>query len=217
MSDIVYGYIEEYIKGLIPESKGLLKEMEEYAKANHVPIIQPEVARFLSFIIKGRKVKNILELGTAIGYSAILMHNASEGCTITTIERDPEMIDMAKKNIYSAGIGGDIKIIEGEAGEVLKKLEGSFDLVFLDAAKGQYLEFFPDCDRMLNKNGIIFADNVLFRGMVATNELLTRRKITIVKRMRKYLKFMSNNPDYDTSVLPIGDGVAVSLKLGGKL
>lgn len=217
MSNIVYDYIEDYIRGMLPESAGLINEMEKYAAENHVPIIQPEVARFLSFLIKGRDVKNILEVGTAIGYSAMVMHSAARGCRIVTIERDPDMIAQAKKNISSAGLEGDIEIIEGEAGEVLKKMEGSFDLVLLDAAKGQYLQFFPDCHRMLKYNGIIFADNVLFRGMVANNELLIRRKITIVKRMRKYLKYMSSNPDYDTSVLPLGDGVAVSLKLGGSL
>lgn len=217
MSNIVYDYIEDYIRGLLPESLGLIREMEKYAAENHVPIIQPEVARFLSFLIKGRNVKSILEIGTAIGYSAMVMHSAAGGCRIVTIERDPDMIDRAKENISAAGLEKDIEIVEGEAGEILKKMEGSFDLVLLDAAKGQYMEFFPDCHRMLKKNGIIFADNVLFRGMVATNELLIRRKITIVKRMRKYLKFMSSNPDYDTSVLPLGDGVAVSLKLGGSI
>lgn len=217
MSNIVYDYIEDYIRGMLPESHGLIKEMEEYAAENHVPIIQPEVARFLSFLIRGRVVKSILEIGTAIGYSAIVMHSAAAGCRIVTIEREPDMIVEARKNISSAGLEGDIEIMEGEAGDILKEMEGSFDLVLLDAAKGQYLQFFPDCDRMLKRNGIIFADNVLFRGMVANNELLIRRKITIVKRMRKYLKFMCGNPDYDTSVLPLGDGVAVSLKLGGSL
>lgn len=217
MSNIVHDYIEDYIRSLLPESPGLLKEMEEYAAANHVPIIQSEVSRFLSFLIKGREIKNILEIGTAIGYSAIVMHTAAGGCSITTIERDQDMIEKAQENISKAGLSDDIKIVDGEAAEILKNMEGSFDLILLDAAKGQYLQFFPDCHRMLKNNGIIFADNVLFRGMVATNELLIRRKITIVKRMRKYLKFMSENPDYDTSILPLGDGVAVSLKLGGKI
>lgn len=215
MSNIVYDYIEDYIRGLIPQDDELLKNMEEYAKENHVPIIHPEVARFLSFIIKSKGVKSILEVGTAIGYSAITMHRASGGSSIVTIERDEKMIDEAIKNIKSAGIEDDIKILKGEASSILSSLDEKFDLIFLDGAKGQYLQIFPDCHRMLNKGGIIFADNVLFRGMVASNELLIRRKITIVKRMRKYLKFISENKDYDTSILPLGDGVSVSLKIGG--
>jgi caffeoyl-CoA O-methyltransferase len=215
VSNIVHDYIEDYIRGLLPERNGIIKEMEDYASLNNVPIIHPEAARFLSFLIKCKGVKNILEVGTAIGYSAIVMHQAAGECRIVTIERDQSMIEEARKNISSAGLESSISIVEGEADEILKNMDDKFDLIFLDAAKGQYLEFFPDCDRMLQNGGIIFADNVLFRGMVATNALLIRRKITIVKRMRKYLSFMSENPGYDTSVLPLGDGVAVSLKLGG--
>lgn len=215
MSNIVHDYIEDYIRGLLPGYEGLIKELEEYAKENHVPIIQPEVARFLSFLIKCKNVKNILEVGTAIGYSAIVMSTAGNGCSVVTIERDESMIELAKQNIRKAGLDDRIKIIGGEASEILSNMEGKFDLVLLDAAKGQYMEFFPDCHRMLSVGGIIFADNVLFRGMVATDALRVRRKITIIKRMRKYLKFMSENKDYDTSILPLGDGVAVSLKMGG--
>lgn len=215
MSKIVYDYIEDYIRGLLPETDGFLKEMEVFAEQNHVPIIQPEVARFLSFIIKYGRVKSILEVGTAIGYSSIVMHKAAGGCRIVTIERDQDMIQKAAYNISKLELNNDIIIKTGEASEILESMDDRFDLIFLDAAKGQYMEFFPHCHRMLNENGIIFADNVLFRGMVATNELLIRRKITIVKRMRKYLKFMSENKDYDTSILPLGDGVAVSYKIGG--
>lgn len=215
LSNIVYDYIEEYLRSLLPENEGILKQMEDYAKQNNIPIVQPEVARFISFIIKTLNVKNILEVGTAIGYSAALMHRAAGGCRIVTIERNEEMVEKALKNLESAGISKDITILKGEAEEILKNMNETFDMVFLDAAKGQYLEFFPDCHRMLKKGGIILADNVLFRGMVATNKLLIRRKITIVKRLRKYLKYMSENKDYDTTILPLGDGVAVSVKIGG--
>jgi caffeoyl-CoA O-methyltransferase len=215
LSNIVHDYIEDYIRGLLPGNEEYLKKLEEYAEENHVPIIHPEVARFLSFIIKMGKVKSILEVGTAIGYSALVMHKAAGECRIVTIERYDKMIELASQNIKSAGLDKDITIVSGEADEILKNMDDKFDLIFLDAAKGQYLEFFPDCHRMLNPGGIIFADNVLFRGMVANNELLIRRKITIVKRMRKYLKYMSDNTEYDTSILPLGDGVSVSMKLGG--
>lgn len=214
LSDIVHDYIEEYIRSLIPKNEGFLGEMEVYAMENHVPIIHPEVAKFLSFIIKSCNVSNILEVGCAIGYSASVMKMAGAK-RITTIERDDEMADLACRNFKKLGIEGDITILRGEAEEILKTMDGSFDMIFLDAAKGQYLGFFPDCHRLLKKGGIIFADNVLFRGMVATNKLLIRRKITIVKRLRKFLKFMMDNEDYDTSILPLSDGVSVSIKIGG--
>jgi predicted O-methyltransferase YrrM len=214
LSKIVYDYIEDYIRELIPKNDTLLIELEEYAELNHVPIIQPEVAKFLSFLIRLKGVRNILEIGTAIGYSAMVMHKAAGSCRIISIERNEEMVRLAEQNIEKAALSGDISIATGEAEEILSNMDDKFDLILLDAAKGQYLEFFPHCHRMLNQGGILFADNVLFRGMVATNELLIRRKITIVKRMRKYLKFMSENQSYDTSILPLGDGVAVSFKIG---
>jgi caffeoyl-CoA O-methyltransferase len=215
LSNIVYDYIEDYIKSLLPQNDGLLKEMEDYARDNHVPIILPEVAKFLSFIIKCNNTKNILEVGTAIGYSSIVMAQSTENTRIVTIERDKDMIGLALNNIKKAGLGSNISVIEGEAEVILEGMDDSFDLIFLDAAKGQYMEFFHNCHRMLKKGGILYADNVLFRGMVSSNELLIRRKITIVKRLRKYLKYMSENKDYDTSILPLGDGVLISLKIGG--
>jgi len=216
LSKIVYDYIEKYVRSLLNERGDCLRRMEKYAEENHIPIIQPEVANFLSFIIQTKGVKNILEVGTAIGYSAMVMKNAAADCRIVTIDRDPGMVEKARENIKSEGLEKDIKVVCGDAVEVLSSMEDNFDLIFLDGAKGQYLEFFPHCHRMLKNGGLIFADNVLFRGMVANNELLIRRKITIVKRMRKYLEFMSKNSDYVTTVLPLGDGVAVSLKKGGR-
>lgn len=214
MSRIVYDYIEEYIREMLPQQDVLLKEMEVYAEENHVPIVETEVAKLLSLLIKLKKPKEILEIGTAIGYSAIVMHKAAGNCRIVTIERDESMIEKALEYIERAEISENVTILNGEADVTLANLNEKFDFIFLDAAKGQYLEFFSNCDRLLKKGGLLFADNVLFRGMVASNELLIRRKITIVKRMRKYLKFISENTNYETSVIPIGDGVAVSLKIG---
>ena len=215
LSNIVHDYIEDYIRSMITQNDNALKAMELFAQENHIPIIQPEVAKFLSFMLKTKRVTSILEVGTAIGYSAIVMYNCARPCRIVTIERDDEMIKKATENIKNAGLDNNIEIIKGDAQEVLSNMNEKFDFIFLDGAKGQYLELFQHCNRMLNINGIIFADNVLFRGMVATNELLIRRKITIVKRMRKYLKFMTENENYETSILPLGDGVAVSIKIGG--
>lgn len=213
MSNISHDYIEEYIRGLLPKSEGHIKEMEDYAQLNNVPIIHPEVAQLLRILIKSHGVKNILEVGTAIGYSASIMTAAAgEGSHVITIEREDDMCLIADENIKLMGFDDSIKIVKGDAMEVLNEIEGEFGLVFLDAAKGHYDHFLPMCLERLKHGGLLVCDNVLFRGMVATNKLLIRRKITIVKRMRKYLSHISNMPGLETVILPIGDGVALSLK-----
>jgi predicted O-methyltransferase YrrM len=165
-------------------------------------------------LIKSHNVKRILEVGCAIGYSACLMAQAAgEGCHVTTIERDDEMYDKAVSNIASMGLDKNITVLKGDALELLDTVEGEYDMIFLDAAKGHYDHFLPNCMRVLKKGGIIVGDNVLFRGMVASKELVIRRKITIVKRMRKYLQHISNMNQLETVVLPIGDGVAFSCKV----
>jgi predicted O-methyltransferase YrrM len=189
--------------------------MLEYATLHEVPIIHPEVGQFLKVLIKSHKVKRVLEVGTAIGYSASLMAEASgEGCRIVSIERDEEMKNLAEENIEKLGYRDRIEIKFGDAMEVLNDIEGEFDMVFLDAAKGHYDHFLPMCLKHLKINGLLVCDNVLFRGMIATNKLLIRRKITIVKRMRKYLSHISDMKELETVVLPIGDGIAFSCKLG---
>lgn len=209
MSGITYDYMEEYIRGLIKESNPVLKELEEYAHKNNVPIIQKEVGKFLELMINIKRPKKILELGTAIGYSAILMKTACIGnCEIVTVERDQYMINLAQDNIEKYGFSKNIKIVQGDCLEVLENLQGEFDLIFMDAGKGHYNHFLPQCLRLLNKDGVIVADNVLFRGMIASNELVKRRKITIVKRMRKFLEMVSED-EFITSVIPMGDGIAV--------
>ena len=211
MSGITYDYMEEYIRGLIPESEGRLKALEDFAKENGVPIAQKETIKFLEFMVSMKKPLRILELGTAIGYSAIIMHEAAgTNPHITTIERSEEMIKYAKENIESFGLFDKIKIEEGDCLEVLEKLDEPYDLIFMDAGKGHYNHFLPHCLRLLNKDGIIIADNVLFRGMVATDELVKRRKITIVKRMRTYLDLVSQDKELVTSVIPMGDGIAIT-------
>ncbi|MCR1933569.1 O-methyltransferase [Clostridium tepidum] len=211
MSKVAYDYIEKYIRELIPENKGALKELEDYAKENSVPIIHKEVANFLEFMISLKKPKKILELGTAIGYSSIFMSLSSkEECEITTIERDDKMIEIAKNNIERYGFKDKIKIIQGDCLEILKNLEDKYDMIFMDAGKGHYNEFLPYCLKLLNKEGIIIADNVLFRGMVANDELVIRRKITIVKRMRKYMNMISDKKNFITSIIPMGDGIAIT-------
>ncbi|MBB6623050.1 O-methyltransferase [Clostridium gasigenes] len=211
MSGITHDYMEEYIRGLIPDSQGPLKTLEEFAKENAVPIVQKETAKFLEFMVNMKKPMRILELGTAIGYSATLMYEAAGTKPhITTIERDENMIKYAKENLGKLGLQDKIIIKQGDCLEILAELEEPYDLIFMDAGKGHYNHFLPHCLRLLEKDGIIIADNVLFRGMVASKELVKRRKITIVKRMKTYLDLVSSDEDLITSVIPMGDGIAVT-------
>ncbi|MCR4434612.1 MAG: O-methyltransferase [Clostridiales bacterium] len=210
---ICYDYINEYIRKTIKESGGILKELESFAAENHVPIVQPEVARLL--LVLGRLLKpgRILELGTAIGYSAILLSGVLKpGGKIDTIDRYEIMVDIAKQNIKKAGLEDVIHVITGDAIEVLRCLDKKYDMIFLDAAKGQYGEFLPECLRMLNQGGLLVSDNVLYKGMVASDRLVVRRQKTIVQRMRSYLELINKNEDLETSLIPIGDGVAISYK-----
>lgn len=213
MSGITYNYMESYIKGLISEHSGILKELEDFASQNSVPIVQKEVGRFLELMINIKKPKNILELGTAIGYSAILMSLSSNGQSkITTIERNNDMINLAKGNFARFKYSENIKLIEGECLEILPEIEDKFDLIFMDAGKAHYNHFLSHCLRLLNKDGIIISDNALFRGMVASDELIDKRKTTIVKRMRDYLINISDSERFITSIIPMGDGVAVTVR-----
>ncbi len=187
--------------------------MEQYAKNHHIPIIQPEIAKLLSILIKISKPQNVLEIGTAIGYSTLVMAKAMEGRgRIVTIERDGSMVDRAQKNFQSSPYGHMITVKIGDALDIMDNIEGVYDLVFMDGCKGHYIDLLPSCTRIMNTGGLLICDNVLFRGMIANNELVKRRKITIVKRMRKFLKHLCNHPLYDTIVIPMGDGVSISYK-----
>lgn len=211
MSNITYDYMEDYIRSLVPDRSGTLKEIEDFALENKVPIVQKETGIFLEFITSMKKPKRILELGTAIGFSSILMYEASgTNPDIVTIERDDKMIEYAKMNLEKFNLSKKITIKKGDCLEILETLNEPFDLIFMDAGKGHYNHFLPHCLRLLNEDGIIVADNVLFRGMVASQELVKRRKITIVKRMREYLDLVTKDKNLITSVIPMGDGIAVT-------
>ena len=211
MSGITFDYMEEYIRGLIPEHNGKIKAVEEFAIENKVPIVQKETAKFLEFMVSMKKPKKILELGTAIGYSATLMFEAAgTEPEIVTVERDENMVKLAKENLNNFGLQDKINIIQGDCLEILENLDDKYDLIFMDAGKGHYNHFLPHCLRLLKDDGIIIADNVLFRGMVASDDLVKRRKITIVKRMRTYLDLVSSDENLITSVIPMGDGIAVT-------
>lgn len=208
---INYEYIIRYLRDLLPKKDGLLGELEDFAKEYSVPISQPETMRLLEVLIRIGKVKSVLEVGCAIGYSAICMINA--GCEkIDTIELSADAARVAKENFKKAGMEEKITLHFGDAKDVLPQIDGEYDMIFMDAAKAQYQEFFPHCMRLLKTGGVLVSDNVLYKGMTATDELVVRRKITIVKRLRKYLEMISSNPELETTILPMGDGVAISYK-----
>jgi len=193
--------------------EGLMLEMEQYAAEHHIPIVRPETASLL--IVLGRLVRpsRILEIGTAIGYSSILLSGIlAPGGRIDTIERDERMLVKAHENIKRAGLDNTIAVIAGDASDVLVCLDKTYDMIFMDAAKGQYPGFLPECLRMLRNGGLLISDNVLFKGMVANDELVVRRKKTIVSRMRTFLDILCSDPSLDTCILDVGDGVALSYK-----
>lgn len=206
---------QEFLNSLIPERSPFLTELRRKSalEESYAPIVQPQTEQLLITMLAQKKPARILEIGTAVGYSAILMAESMEKkCEIITVERYKKHADIAIDNIFSAGFEKQIKVIEGEAAEVLHWLDGEFDFIFLDAAKGQYIEFLPDLLRLLANGGVLFSDNILYKGMVEDDEKVVHRKVTIVKRLRMYLEEIMNNKLLTTSIIPIGDGVAISVK-----
>ena len=212
---ICYDYINEYIRGTIKRSDGILKDMEEYAKINRIPIIHPEVARFLTVLGRIKKPKFILEIGTAIGYSALVMSEIlQDGGRIDTIEKDENLLEKASDNIRKLNLGDRINLMQGDARVLLDQVNGRYDMLFIDASKGHYMEFLKSSLGKLNEGAVIVSDNVLYKGMVSNDDIVVKRKKTIVKRLREYLDFICNCDLLDTTIITIGDGVAVSYYLG---
>jgi O-methyltransferase len=213
VSNIVNGKVENYIRETLKPSQGLLRDLELYAEENSVPIIHKEVADLLRVILKLKRPKKILELGCAIGYSSLFFADVLDGdVEIVTTERNPIMLERAQDNIKKAGMEDRIKILVGDAEETLKDLEGTFDMIFIDAAKGHYKMFFDMLIGKLNHGGIVISDNILYKGMIASDDYVVRRKKTIVKRMRTYLDYICDLEGISTSLIPIGDGLAISYK-----
>lgn len=210
--------IDEYLQSLIPERNGLIAEMEEYARLHNVPIMEPEGMETLLQILRLKNPQAILEVGAAIGYSALRMAEAFPNVKIVTIERDEERIGVAKENISKACAQDRVILIEGDALEVTESIKdySTFDAIFIDAAKGQYRKFFELYEPFLNDSGIIVTDNVLFKGLVAVpeEEIEPRRIRSLVRKIKEYNVWLHNHPDYDTVILPIGDGVAISKHRG---
>ena len=211
---IVNERIVSYIHSLETTNSPLLDEMERFAVDNYVPIIRKEMESFLRTMVTIKQPKRILELGCAIGYSAILMSEyMPKDCKIVTIENYDKRIPIAKEYISRAERGNDIELIFGDALEVMPTLEGSFDFVFMDAAKAQYINFLPHVLKLLDKGGILIADNVLQEGdLVESKFTVTRRNRTIHKRIREFLYEVKHSEVLETSLVPIGDGITLSVK-----
>ncbi len=191
-----------------------LEQIEKEAIETYVPIIRKEMQTFLKMLLMMKKPMRILEVGTAIGFSAILMAEYNPVvCEITTIENYEKRIPIARANFKRTGKEEQITLLEGDAAEVLKELKEPFDFIFMDAAKGQYIHFMPEVLRLLKQDGILVSDNVLQDGdIIESRYAVTRRNRTIHKRMRDYLYQLTHHEELVTSILPIGDGITVSVK-----
>ena len=213
---IVNENVTDYLRSLIKEEDDFLDGIEGQARKDHVPIVKPETKEFLKVLVKMNQPMKILEVGTAVGFSSLYMHKFQpEGGTVVTIERNEGRIKRAKENFSRAGVKDAVTLMEGDAAEILAELSGTFDFIFMDAAKGQYIRFFEHILRLLPAGGILVSDNVLQDGdIVKSRYAIERRDRTIHKRMREYLYTLKQHPLLDTSVLPLGDGVAVSMKTG---
>ena len=212
---IVEERIVSYINSLEKENSPVLEEIEKEARKDGVPIIRKEMESFLRVMLSIKKPMRILELGTAVGYSAILMSEyINEKGQIITIENYDKRIPVAKNNFIRAGVIDKITLIEGDAADVLKTLDGPYDFIFMDAAKGQYIHFLPDVIRLLATGGVLISDNVLQDGEVLDSKyVVERRNRTIHSRMREYLYTLKNHEQLETSIIPLGDGVALSVKI----
>lgn len=203
-----------YIRSLESSELPVIEEIEQEALDTFVPIIRKETQSFLKVLLMMKKPLRVLEVGTAVGFSAILMseYMPEEG-HITTIENYEKRIPIAKRNFERAGKTERITLIEGDALEVMKSLEGPFDLIFMDAAKGQYIYYMPEAVRLLAPEGILVSDNVLQDGDIMESRFVVeRRNRTIHSRMREYLYELKHHEELQTSILPLGDGVALSIK-----
>ncbi len=193
--------------------KQFIEEMEEYAKNKNVPIIEKESITFIMKYIKLNNVKNILEIGSAIGYSAILMASVAEDVKVTTIERDETRYMECLKNVKKCGMDKKITVVYQDALEVNLTDKIEYDLIFIDAAKGQYTKFFEKFKYFLAPGGIIITDNLKFHGYVGSKKKIESKNLEgIVKKIEKYILFLKENEEFETKFYDVGDGLSVSVK-----
>lgn len=213
MKDLLEAELQNFIKNILPEKDDLELEIQKFAVENHVSIVEEEVANFLKIITKIQKPLKILEIGTGLGYSTIsIAKSIKNDGKITTIEMLPKRMEKAAYFIEKSGQKDKVEMILGDARQIINQIEDSYDLIFLDAAKGQYGKFLEKCDKILHQGGIIIADNVLINGWVVNLEYPERRKKTMVMNMRKFLEGFKDNDKYELSLIPLGDGIALIRK-----
>ncbi|MFB4166559.1 O-methyltransferase [Virgibacillus sp. JSM 102003] len=206
--------LRNYLSRSLPSADNWVAELEHIAKNESVPIMDPIAINFVMQLIRLNKPSRILEIGTAIGYSALRMLEANPNATIVTIERDEQRYNQAIQNVRKLGFQDNIQIIFGDAIEILNelKVDNPFDLVFIDASKGKYKRFFELSSPLLSENGFVLSDNVLFKGYVADPEKQHPRFQKLAKKIREYNEWLIEHPDYVTTIVPIGDGIAISNK-----
>ena len=211
---IVEERMRTYINSLDPGNTEFLEALEKEALSSGVPIIRREMQSFIKVLLAVKKPKRILEVGTAVGFSTLLMcEYGPQDLEITTIENYEKRIPIAKENFLRAGRNSQITLLEGDAGQILKELEPAYDMIFMDAAKGQYIHWLEDAIRLLGPEGVLLSDNVLQEGeIIESHYLVERRNRTIYKRMREYLYTLKHEERLLTSILPLGDGAALSIK-----
>lgn len=212
---LVENYIHEYLENLQPFCEGELGKLQKTSYEKEVPIIPKDVVQFLGVVLSIIKPKKILEIGMAVGFSASYMTGfLQEGGHLTTIDRFDVMIKQARENFKRLGVEDKVTILEGNANDILPTLDEQYDFIFMDAAKGQYIQILPDVLRLLKKGGVIIADDILQEGRVAqAYEEVPKRQRTIHKRMNEFLNEITNNPKLKSSILTIGDGVAFIQKI----
>lgn len=203
-----------YLNSLYPELSPVLKDIQREALESYVPIIRPETVNLLQLLIKMNRPRTILEVGAAVGFSANLMAEAAgDDVRITTIENYEPRIPIANGNFKRTGRDNQITLLEGDAMEILPTLDGPYDFIFMDAAKGQYINFWPEIKRLIKDGGVVVTDNVLQDGdIIESRFAITRRNRTIHKRMRDYLYELTHDEEFSTTILPLGDGVSISVK-----
>lgn len=206
--------IDVFLNSLDKGNSGFLAEVEAEALRTEVPIIRKDMQRFMKCILQLKNPKRILEVGTAVGFSALLMaQNTEKHCMIDTIEKYEKRIPIARGNFEKSGYAERIRLLEGDALEILKTLDGQYDFIFMDAAKAQYIVMYPEIKRLLKSGGVLLSDNVLQEGDILESKYAVRRRDrTIHKRMREYLYTLQNDEDFTTSIMNVGDGVAMSIR-----
>ena len=216
MGTIVNERIVDYINSLDKGNSPVCNAIEKEALADGVPIIGKEMGNLLKVLLLLKQPQKILEVGTAVGYSSILMsENMPQNCRITTIENYEKRIPVAKNNFKRAGKEEVITLLEGDAMDILKELDGTYDFIFMDAAKGQYINFLPELLRLMPAGGLLISDNVLQEGDIVESRYgVTRRNRTIHTRMREYIYTLTHAEQLETSIVPIGDGITLSVKKG---